>query len=202
MNAAARLAIPGRTRFNSGMLSIMLLVLADVTADGGFPRGPLTIRADGRLAYGPNGLCITESKEGLERLQSILDAVTKNNRSSLPVQIVIEKDADAKSTRLVLDHIRSVSKPLSVPSPEWRKDAFLLKGPDFTIVFQFDPDAPLNMQSNSRLILNEAQAYRHRVLTAYKQGVRNANQEEIDKARQSLDAATNLYRFAAERLKR
>lgn len=178
----------------------ILALLADVSADGGILRGPVFVRADGRVGFGPRSVSIVDAKEGLERLGDIFAGLKKAIRK-FPVEITLEKDADASSAARVLEFLRGAFPVENVPTCEWLKEGVVFKTPDFTLTFRGDTEDNFSAQKNARLVQNEAMTRRQKVMQAYQKALRDGKQDEIEKLQAAQQASMALYKEILRRIR-
>jgi hypothetical protein len=176
-----------------------LPLLADVTADGGAPRGPVHVRADGRIAFGAKGSTVVDTKEGLERVTAMIDAYKRASKK-FTIEVNFEKDAHATASTQVLDLLRPLASPLDVPTVDWGKEAIVLKTADVKFTFQADMEAVLMNQTTGKMVLTEVQNRRRIILTAYQKAQRE-NAEEFPKYQEAYTSMSAVYRDVINRIR-
>lgn len=181
------------------VLAVLLAVTplwADVTADGGMARGPVTVRADGRMGFGPRGASVVDAKEGLERLALILDSLKRKKQL---VEVNFERDADGALVGKVLEQIRSATPVIDVPSTDWLDHAIVLKTADFTLRFLVDAKDSLGTQANARAVMTDVQVRRRALVQANQQALKNG--EDAGKFQEAMASMTNVYREVIQKVR-
>jgi len=171
-------------------------LFADVTADGGLARGPVYVRTDGRMGFGPRGTSVVDSKEGLERLTDIIEGLKRKKQL---VEIFFEKDANATVTGKVLEQIRAATPVLDVPSSEWQEQAVILKTAEFKLTFVVDSKDALSGQQNAKAVMAEVLSRRRALIQANQQAARNG--EDTVKYQEAMTSMTTVYRDVVQKIR-
>jgi hypothetical protein len=158
------------------MMTIAATLVLDVSAEGGLSAGPVWVRSDGRLGFGARAALRSDD---LKRFEELLK---KPGRQ--PLEVLIEKGAEAKTASQVLQLVRAQEDPSVIPEAEWTDARLVLKTPGFRLV--------VDLEGNLQALQADMIRRRSEVKNAYRKAVREGGAEAA-KLQQALQAVTQIY---------